>query len=320
VLCLLSTFAVVLGYGVRQKLGLVNTLEVRDKLHYVAKAGVKKAIAELKNTSVKTYDTFRDEWSNNPAAFSNISVGDGQASVSYEYFDDNAKAARTLYGLIDEERKININKADPQTLERLFRIVLKMEEPEAQELSASIVDWRDSDEGSANASTGAEDSYYMNLQYPYEAKDADFEVLEELLLVKGMNDNVFEKVKDYITVYGDGKVNINTASASVLAALGLSDDILDKLLSYRSGEDKELGTPDDNVFDTSSNIVPVLSQAFHLSDSQVAQLSSVAAKSLGTSSSNFMIKSIGRLLNRKAALEVTCVTDRQGKILYWQER
>jgi type II secretory pathway component PulK len=320
VLCLLSTFAVVLGYGVRQKLSLVSRLEERDKLHYIAEAGVKKAIAELKNEPLKSYDAFRDTWGNNPAAFSNIAVGDAEAIVSYEYFDDAAKVARIQYGLIDEERKININKVEPEILERLFRIVLKMEEQGAKELAAAIVDWRDSDDESTNALSSTEDSYYMNLGHAYEAKDADFQAIEEILLVKGMDDSLFQKAKDYLTIYGDGKVNINTASAAVLLALGLSDDLVDKILSYRSGEDNELGTSDDKVFDTSSNIVPLLSQSFHFSDSQIAQLSLVAAKSLGTSSSNFMIKSTGRLLNRKAVSEVTCVADRQDKILYWQER
>ncbi|MCX5703347.1 MAG: type II secretion system protein GspK, partial [Candidatus Omnitrophica bacterium] len=316
VLCLLSTFAVVSSYGVRQKLGLINRLEERDKLRYITEAGVKKAIAVLKNGPVGSYGAFRDVWSNNPGAFSNIRVGDGEVSVSYEFFDDATGVTRMIYGLIDEERKININKVAPRVLERLFRIVLKMEEAQAQELSASIIDWRDS--GGEGAT--AQDYYYMNLQYPYEAKHADFELLEEVLLVKGMDDNIFGKVKDWITVYGDGKVNINTASASVLGALGLNDDIVDKLLSYRSGEDRTLGTADDNVFDTNSNIASVLSQAFQLSDPQIAQLSLVAAETLGTSSSNFMVKSNGRLLDRKATSEVTCVADRQGKILYWRQK
>ena len=320
VLCLLSTFAVISGYGARQKLSLVGRLEERDKLRYIAEAGAKKALAELKNEPLKSYDAFRDRWSNNPAAFANIAVADGWATVSYEYFDGAAKAARIQYGLIDEERKININKAEPEILERLFRIVLAIDEQAAKELAAAIVDWRDSDGKSADTASNAEDSYYMNLEYSYEAKDADFEVLEEVLLVKGMDSSLFQKLKDYLTIYGDGKVNINTASATVLLALGLSDELADKILSYRSGEDRELGTADDNVFDSGFNIVPLLSQAFHFSDSQVAQLSSVAAKSLGVCSSNFVIRSAGRLPPRKAASEVTCVADRQGKILYWQAR
>lgn len=317
-LCLLTTFSVILGYQVRQKLTLVNRLDERDRLYFIAEAAIKKATVELKKEPEKTYDALKDTWSNNIAAFKEIDIGGGKSSILYDYIDEQSGIQETRFGLLDEERKLNINKLDATVLRRLFRI-LGLDEIESQELAASIIDWRDSDSELSIPIGSAEDSYYRNLTYPYEAKDAEFEVLDELLLVKGMMQSIFQNLKDYITIYGSGKVNINTASNSVLLALGLDDDIVDKILLFRAGEDGIAGTIDDNVFDAPSSIVPKLSQSYHLSDSEVAQLSVVVDQYLVTNSNNFMVKAIAKLNNSKNTARLICVVNRSGKVLYWQE-
>jgi len=75
-------------------------------------------------------------------------------------------------------------------------------------------------------------------------KNAPFEILEELLLVKGMTREIFEKVKEDVTVFGEGKININTVGKRVLYGLGLEEDCAKKVLSYREGTDGEEGTED----------------------------------------------------------------------------
>lgn len=308
-LCLLSTFAVILGYGARQKLTLVNRLDERDKLHFIAEAGIKKAISQLKEEPEKTYDALNDNWSNNISAFKDIDIGDGKFSILGE----------SRYGLIDEESKLNINKANQTILERFFRVALNFDETQSQELAASIVDWRDTDSELSIPLGSAEDWDYRNLEYPYEAKDADFEVLREILLIKGMDENIFEKIKNYITIYGSGKINVNTASKIVLLALGLSQDLVDKIVSFRLGEDGIIGTSDDNIFEAPSNIVPKLSQFSHLSDSEIAQLSLIVDQYLVTNSNNFMARCIAKLNGKKKSSEVIAVINRSGKILSWEE-
>lgn len=319
-LCLLTTLAVILGYQVRQKLILVSRLDERDKLHFIAEAGIKKAIAELKKLPQETYDSLRDGWSNSPDTFREINIGDGKVNISYDYYNEQSGRLETCYGLIDEERKININKATIPVLERLFRIVLGLDEAQAQGLAASIVDWRDDDSETVLPFGSAEDPYYRNLHYPYEAKDAEFEIPEELLLVKGMTPEAFSKIKDYITIYGSGKVNINTASSAVLLALGLSEEVVNKILSFRAGEDEIAGTSDDNFFDAPYNIVLELSQFFHLSESEIAHLSLIIQdQNLVTNSNNFMARGIAKLNGRSHTAELICIINRSGKILYWQE-
>lgn len=89
----------------------------------------------------------------------------------------NFETGRSLaYGIVDEASKINISAADPETLELLPRMT--------REDAAAIVDWRDTDEGLTPG--GAESTFYMTLPDPYRCKNAPFETVEELLLVRGM--------------------------------------------------------------------------------------------------------------------------------------
>lgn len=60
-----------------------------------------------------------------------------------------------------------------------------------------------------------------------------FSTINEVLLVKGMTKEKFLLFKDLVTVYGMGKVNINTASKAVFLALGLDEEMTDLILRFR---------------------------------------------------------------------------------------
>ncbi|MCQ9205510.1 MAG: general secretion pathway protein GspK [Omnitrophica bacterium] len=318
-LSLLATFAIILGYNVRQRMSLVTKLNERARLRFITEAGIKKVVIELSKESDIGYSSLSDNWNDNTSAFKDVNVGRGTFSISYTYRDKNSEGLKTRYGLVDEERKININEASQITLKRLFRTSLNFNRVKAQELAAAIVDWRDADSALSIPLGSAEDSYYSNRRYPYEAKDAKFEVLDELLLVRGMSKEIFEKLRGYITIYGDGKVNINTASPEVLFALGLNEEVVNKILSFRYGLDGIEATDDDNIFYDSMRIVSKLSQSFSMSSLQIAQLDVVSDQNLGVDSYHFTAKIKGELINKKAKTEVNCVITREGDILYWQE-
>ncbi len=325
-LCLLAAFAVILGSEVRQRASLIKRLDERDRYHLIAEAGVRKAISELKKEQVKSYDALNDKWSNNAAAFKDIGVGSGTANICYNYIDTKTGNPEVRYGLVDEESKININKITDANkadmllvLQRLFMFALDYDEAQAQELAACIVDWRDADSDLSIAFGSAEDSYYLSLPYPYKAKNSALEVLEELLLVKDVDENIFGKIRNYVTIYGDGRVNVNTASKIVLSALGLNEDIVSKIIAFRAGDDGITGTADDNVFNQPSSIVPQLSQFGHLSPTEIAQLSAIANQYLGTKSGNFSAVCQVKLNNSRNTSQIYSVINRKGIILYWRE-
>jgi type II secretory pathway component PulK len=316
-LCLLTVFAVYLANGVRSKITLIERLNSRDSLHFIAQAGVKQAITELRRQEDAGFDCLNQAWSNNPQVFGEISIGLGKYSVGYNYINQSGKM-ETRYGLIDEERKLNLNQAELGNIQRLIMIVTGMSETEALTLAASIVDWRDRDNDVSIPSGSAEDSYYQNLSFPYEAKDAQFEVFDELLLVKGMHREVLEKLRNYITIYSNHKININTAPAEVLLALNLGTNLVSQIISFRCGEDGVESTGDDNVFTSLSEITIKLNAFTQLSEQELARLGNLISSGLiSVSSSNFMARAAALLGKRE--LEIICVFNRKGEILSWRE-
>ena len=318
--CLLTTLAVILGFEVRQKMILIKRLDERDKLRFICDASVKISIAELLKEEEKDYSSLGDRSSNNIAAFKDVTVGDGFFSVSYDLIsDDKAGAIETRYGLADEQSKININKSEPQVIAGLFKAI-GLDEDASANLAFSIKDWRDPDSDLSAPTGSAEDPYYRSLNNEYEAKDADFQVADELLLVKDMTENTFEKIKDYVTIYGSGKVNVNTAGRFVLKALGLSEELAEDIVIYRNGKDNTAGTQDDGFFSSPQDMATKISEAFNLTDSQKQELDSVVQKELVCAKSSFfMIKSTARLNHGKNTKDLTCVISRSGRIFYWSE-
>ncbi len=87
------------------------------------------------------------------------------------------------------------------------------------ELVANLADWTDLDTVRLYQG-GDEDALYQGLDVPYRSRNAPFDTLEELRLVDGWNlDGVWQRMGQHLTIYGDGKVNINTAGRPVIRAL-----------------------------------------------------------------------------------------------------
>jgi len=125
-----------------------------------------------------------------------------------------------------------------------------------------LEDWID--EGDLHQLNGAEsdDPFYQDRGYP--VKNGPLDSVEELLLIKGWGKDVlFGKEEDensdaifgvanLLTVWGDGKVNLNTASTDVLLSFAEYEDWeLESVLEARNGEDGIPGTLDDGIKDLS---------------------------------------------------------------------
>ncbi len=312
---LLTTMAVMLGFQVRQKLILVKRLDERDKVRLICEAGVRKAISQLISEPEAKYTSLNQKWSNNPDAFKEVAVGEGSFSVTCE-----TSSGETRSGLVDEEGKININKASAPVMARLFNF-LGLDESEAGDLASAIVDWRgNSGQVSSPDGGGGGDSYYRLLPAPYEAKNAHFQAMDELLLVKGVDENIFQKIRKYITIYGDGRVNINTATRPVLMAVGYSGNIADRIIAFRNGKDALEATADDNFFEATSDIASKISGTANFSQAEQAMINNIDSDGLvGIYSDNFTVAVQAKLERSKFVDEVVSVINRNGEILYWHE-
>lgn len=308
----LSTFSIILGYNIRGKLQLLKRLEQINNSFYLLDGAIKKAVAEIIKSK-----------KDNCVILQNKNTSDVFEETEITFCDSTPNAHTFLasnnlivqYGIFDEERRININTASLGLLKRLFQFLLGIDEIEAQELAASVIDWRDSDSLLSIPLGSAEDSYYRSLRYPYEAKDKPFEILEELLLVKGMNYNYFEKIKKFVTIYGDGKININTAPREIFLILGLDENTVDKLISFRNGEDGLEGTSDDNVFYNDTNIMDLLKNSNLFNEAELLRLNSFVEEYFKTTSDFFRIRAT-IFSNKKAIASIYGIVNSKGKILY----
>jgi len=326
VLTILTIFAVNIGIGINQKLLFLKKITERKTLSRIAEAGIKTAILEIKKDISTDCDTIGENWANN-SLFKNYFLEEGSFTISYQHDfleigrEEIKRYKKIRYGVQDEESKININTCDTKTLTKLLKIVLNIKTEDAENLACSIIDWRDEDSAYQHPQYGAEDSDYRHLPNPYESKDAPYEVLEELLLVKGIDEEIYKKIKNYITIYSNGKININTAPFEVLISLGLDEKLVIKIISFRYGNDLIEDTGDDNIFVTPSDIIVSLNNFCGLNEYEISQLNElIESGKITTSSTNFMIESIARLDKKEEnTYKITVVVDRKGKIKYWRE-
>jgi len=158
--------------------------------------------------------------------------------------------------IVDEDSKINVNAAAhgdtvhqlSETLQILGLISPPQYNPmfegkdaddqysDRRAICSAIIDWADPDQDQALCDptnttaqqTPAEDSFYQLLKKPYLRKNAAYDSLEELHRVRGISDDFWATFVDpdpdnpdkrVITVWGQGKINVNTANPQTLLAI-----------------------------------------------------------------------------------------------------
>jgi general secretion pathway protein K len=231
IITLLSLFATSIGSQSLFAVNLSERLSEQLKATYIARAAVQYATLVLERDATPGVDGLNEEWSNNPVVFQEHRVAEGTFSAQ----------------LMDEERRVNLNTASPEVLQRLLEGAGGLSHDDAAAVVDAILDWRDEDDD--KRPLGAEDFDYQT-RFGYDCKDAPFENVEELLLVKGVSWVLYRRLEDLVTVFGSGRVNLNTASFPVLKALGLSEAGAQGVLLFRAGDDSQEGTGDDRQLES----------------------------------------------------------------------
>ena len=200
-------------------LGYRSAANQADELraYYLARSGIQVGVAILEQS-----------------ALANLAQGNAQAG-SARYDSLNQPWARPMPPIpvdgglvaesrVDEDRKINVNlylnskthQPDPIWAPIIVRLLGNLQI--SPDLLPILTDWLDPD--SIESEGGAEADYYLRLAPPYEPRNAPIPTIYDLRVLKGMDDATFFKLSRYLTaVTAQGKVNINTASPEVLAAL-----------------------------------------------------------------------------------------------------
>ena len=129
----------------------------------------------------------------------------------------------------DECGKFNLNKLTNPVYYRIGkRLFEKIGEPEVVD---AVKDWIDPDD--VPSPFGAETDYYESLGY--RPSNRSMRSLGELLYIKGISRKSYKKLEPFVTVYGSGKINVNSASKEVLLALSekMSEEVADSIIEAR---------------------------------------------------------------------------------------
>lgn len=198
----------------------------------------------------------------------------------YEIIGDEVRIRIRIFA---ESGKVDLNASSETQLEALLKVMLPGDR-QRQELLNAILDWRDPDDDTRTL--GAENRQYRLAGLAYGPSNAAFQNLEELQLVLGMNQTIYEAIRPYITVYsGAAEVDQQLASPELLAILAgdladrnMNDAALDKRLETGSGEGNPEGDPG-QVFTSKQQTYTIIAEA--LLQSEAAAGVEVVAQSQG---------------------------------------
>jgi general secretion pathway protein K len=213
-----------------------------EKLLYLAISGVNAGKELLYRDGLYTQnDTLLEEWAKTRDFSDYTGLTAGEGKMELEITDENGKI--DVNSLLDD--KGQFDQTQKGILERLLRQPrFGLSEEEVNTIIFSLKDWMDKDD-EISGIYGAEDSFYR--ERGYHCKNGPLDTSEELLLVRGVTEEIFygnskrDGIRNYLTVHGSYQININTAPIPVLMALSqdMSEDLAMQMDSYRRDESKE---------------------------------------------------------------------------------
>lgn len=262
------------AYTMRVEMRLARHASHDEDLEWMGRSGVELAKFIIGQKELiqqeAAHEALNQQWaggigtSNSPLSgfsLTDLEIGKGTVSVR----------------ITDTERKFNINLMD-QTLLQQALILMGVDAGDFPTIVDSIQDWIDRDDNSRLS--GAETDYYMNLTPPYVAKNGLIDDITELLLIQGITPEMFwgpaisgiapsnyqpgqsrrrpfnndeaaypVGLRDLFTPISAGRLNINTASATMLQVIPEVDaNTAMAIVQWRAGPDGVEGTEDDTPF------------------------------------------------------------------------
>jgi type II secretory pathway component PulK len=161
----------------------------------------------------------------------------------------------------DEAGKLHLGHASARDLERLGLSPAQID---------AWFDWIDPDPDPWPE--GAEDDHYLARPTAHHARNGAPETMDELRLVRGLTDTDVRGrwldagktpgrlpgLTDHLTLRGDGRLNLNTASRTVLQSLPIRDEAVEQVLTYRRFDRDTAGRLDDHAFRSADDIDALL--------------------------------------------------------------
>lgn len=207
----------------------------------------------------------------------------------------NVNGVQVEFSVYDESAKINLNALSGtdenvrNLTANLLKKVLRAKNVN-ENLADHVWDWVDKD--SKSRSSGDEGNYYRALRNPYPVKNAPLDTLSELQLIRGFTTKALKELgfqnragvpdldlSDWLTIFSDEKINLNTADPLILRNLiaGIPSGFVDELVARRKfqpienlDEIKDMTGMNDTLFNRLSPLVTVESDYFSVRSEAVA--------------------------------------------------
>ena len=183
------------------------------------------------------WDALSQPWAAEPWEW----VGEGwRLRVSGHGWD---KVTGDATGLVDENGKLPLEKVPEPVLSALFRRAANVPEARAADYARRVVAWRAGERGAPGELPEAEP--FHNTDDIADVRPVlPFVCVEELYAIPGIDPEHLDAVRTFLTVAGNGLVNINTATEPVLRAAfagtaagdgGAAARLLERVLGHRRG-------------------------------------------------------------------------------------
>lgn len=236
----------------------------RLKADYLARSGIERArmlLVRSADPEIKQ-DTYEEQDAPWYANAKRLSYGSAIHGAT-----DQLDTGSASVSIVPEPARRNINRLSESDWERILELGGVPEDLWAT-LIDGFLDWTDPD-NNARAYGAETDDYYGIQEMPFRAKNGPLYTVDELLLIKGFtseilyggrpagwddNDPPMIGIADLLTVFGDGKVNVNAASARVLMSLQSIDDLMaEDILNEREGNMAEYDPKQDYSFENEAD-------------------------------------------------------------------
>lgn len=302
VLVALSVMAVCLAQSARQKIRVFQRIEERQRSRGLCHSAVKVLTGRIR-------ELLADSGGENREAL----FGLGEGALTFP-------EGTVRYRVSEESSRVNLNTCRPQTLRQLLVEEAHLGAEPADRLAFALEDYRDGDDAlSVYYKGGSEKDLYRSMGLAYAPKNSGLELISEFQRVPGITKEIYNSMRDYVTIYGDGKVNVNTASKSVLIALDLPDLLAEKITSACRGDDGREGTADDRRFSDLESLRTLLRSDYALTPDEEVWLDHAIRHDLSTGGAYFTLILEARTAGGEASSRAVCVYSPRDGIVYWTE-
>lgn len=211
ILAVITAMVVEFAYGVYINTSALHNWQDSQRISFIAKSAVNIAAETIyEKNSQSTY------------------TSPGVLDIPFDNPEKDAEG-KLLVRIEDESAKFNVNSlVDPSGLlnEKAYRSFLRL--LNALELSPDLAD-RIADWINPDSEPRLHDS-------EEKVKNGYLDSIDELLLIRGMAGKSYERLMPYVTIYGNGLININGAEVPVLLSLSdaIDRDMAERIVKYRN--------------------------------------------------------------------------------------